>query len=217
MKVVVVASGELAAEDAARLDGADLLIAADGGALSVDAVGRRPDLLVGDLDSVSSEFERRLADAGVGIERHSADKDASDTELAIEAALRAGATEIVVLGARGGERLDHELANVLLLADAALAGVRVRIVDRRASVQALRGGDTLELAARTGSLVSLLPIGGAAVGVTTRGLRWALDDATLELGRSRGLSNEVVSAPASVTLEQGLLLVVEQHAQGESP
>lgn len=216
MKVVVVASGELQAADAAWLDEADLVIAADGGAAAIDAAGHRPDLLVGDLDSVPPVLVARLATSDVRIERHPTDKDASDTELAVAAAVRAGATEVVMLGARGGDRLDHELANLLLLADVTLAGVVVRIVDRGASVQAVRPGNPLGVGAPVGSLVSLLPIGAPAAGVTTRGLRWALTGATLELGSSRGLSNVVVSTPASVSLESGTLLVVEQLAQGEA-
>src|SRR5688572_13072696 len=121
MKAVVVASGELVATDVAWLDAADTVIAADGGAGALDRIGRRPDLLVGDIDSVDPALVEWLASGGMPIERHPADKEASDTELAVTAALDAGASEIVILGAVGGDRLDHELANLLLLADPALA------------------------------------------------------------------------------------------------
>jgi thiamine pyrophosphokinase len=208
MKVGVVASGDLDGGDASLLDGADLIVAADGGAGALDRLGRRAGLLVGDLDSVDAALVERLAASGTRVERHPADKEASDTELALESAFRAGATEIVLLGATGGTRLDHELANLLLLAEPGLAGRNVRIVHGASTVRAVRGGETLELAAAIGDLVSLLPIGGDAVGIGTRGLRWALEGATLRIGRSRGLSNEVIATPASVRLERGTLLVV---------
>jgi len=217
MKVVVVASGDLDPRDATWLDGADLVIAADGGGRSLDLLHRRPDLLVGDLDSADAALVDRLAAAGTRVERHPVDKDASDTELALEAALAAGATEIVLLGATGGDRLDHELANVLLLVDSALAGRDVRLVRGSASARVLRGGELIELAGGRGSGVSLLPIGGDATGVTTSGLRWALDDADLRMGRSRGLSNEVMAAPASVRLEHGTLLVFEAPERSTEP
>ena len=216
MKVVVVASGELAESDAAWLDGADLVIAADGGAASLDRLGRAPDVLVGDLDSVEPRLVARLAAAGTTVERHPVDKEASDTELAIEMAVGAGAEAVVLLGAVGGDRLDHELANLLLLADPALAGHDLRAVRGGTRVRALHAGERLDLEGSSGDLVTLLPVGGDATGVTTEGLRWPLDAATLRLGRSRGLSNEVVDQPASVRLTHGTLLVVETAAGGES-
>ena len=216
MKVVVVASGDLDPRDTMLLDRADLVIAADGGASSLDRLGRRPNLLVGDLDSTDAALVERLAAAGTRVERHPIDKDASDTELAFEVALAAGATEILLLGAVGGERLDHELANVLLLADPALTGHDVRLARGSISLRVLRGGEQLALAGDPGDLVTLLPIGGDVSGVTTHGLRWALEGASLRVGRSRGLSNEVVAAPASVQMEHGTLLVVEESQRGVS-
>nr|MBA3586790.1 thiamine diphosphokinase [Chloroflexota bacterium] len=91
MKVVVVASGEIDASDATWLDDADLVIAADGGAGSLDRLGVRPNLLVGDLDSIDLLLLDRLEAGGTRVERHPIDKEASDTELAVAAAFDAGA------------------------------------------------------------------------------------------------------------------------------
>ena len=215
MKVVVVASGELGESDARWLDDADLVIAADGGAGSLDRLGRAPDVLVGDLDSVDAGLVARLAAAGTTVERHPVDKEASDTELAMEMALGAGAAAVVLLGAVGGDRLDHELANLLLLADPSLAGRDVRAARGMTQVRAVSGGGRLDLDGSSGDLVTLLAVGGDASGVTTVGLRWPLDGATLALGRSRGLSNEVVEAPASVRLTHGTLLVIETASRGD--
>jgi thiamine pyrophosphokinase len=215
--VVVVASGQLEANDAGWLDDADLVIAADGGAGSLDRLERRPDLLIGDLDSIDPALVGRLAASGTPIDRRPADKEASDTELAVDAALAAGATEVVILGAMGGERLDHELANLLLLADPALARHGVRAVRGPTTVRGLHAGVRLELAGVVGDLVTLLPVGGAASGVTTDGLRWPLEAATLAMGRSRGLSNEIVSTPASVRVDAGALLVVETARERRDP
>ncbi len=217
MRVVIVASGELAPADARWLDGADLVVAADGGANALDGVGRRPDLLVGDLDSADPALVERLAADGVRVERHPADKDASDTELAMSAALNAGATEVILLGALGGARIDHELANLLLLADDALAGCTVRAIRDTTTIRVLRGGERLAIEGEPGHMVTLLPLAGDAAGVTTDGLRWALRDATLRMGRTRGLSNVVASTPASVSLERGALLVVETANERSNP
>lgn len=217
MRVVVVASGAIEPADDAWLDSAELVIAADGGASSLARVGRVPDRLVGDLDSTDAELVERLRARGVGIERHPADKDASDTELALEAAIASGATELILLGALGGQRLDHELANLLLLADPAFAKVDLRLVRGTTTVRVLHGDSVLALEGAPGAIVSLLPLAADAIGVTTDGLRWPLADATLRAGRSRGLSNEVVAAPASVRLREGTLLVVESSTEGANP
>ncbi len=213
MLVAVVASGAWSADDVRWLDRADLVIAADGGAATLDRLGRRPDRLIGDLDSADADLVVRLERAGVPVERHPTDKDATDTELAIRAAAVAGATEIVLLGALGGDRLDHELANLLLLADPELAASHLRIVRGSTTVRA-QGAGTLVLEGAAGDLVSLLPVGGDAVGVTTTGLRWGLADAVLGVGGSRGISNEILATPATVALEGGTLLVVETSTEG---
>ena len=146
---------------------------------------------------------------------HPRDKDASDTELALEAARRAGATSIVLLGGLGGERLDHEIANLLLLADAALADLDVRAAHGPTTARPIHGGHgSFVLGGAAGDLVSLLPLGGDAIGVSTEGLHWPLERATLAIGRSRGLSNVVDRVPASVSLESGVLLVIQTSIQG---
>lgn len=217
MRVVIVAAGDLAPGDARRLDDADLLIAADGGAATLDRLGRRPDILVGDLDSAAAPLVERLGGAGTDIQRHASDKDASDTELALDAARAAGATEIVLLGAVGGARLDHQLANLLLLADRGLGQADVRVVHGTTTVRVVGGGGRLDLSGSEGDLVTLLPIGGDAAGVTTRGLRWPLAGDLLAAGRSRGLSNEITAPPASISLERGALLVIETANHEGSP
>lgn len=215
MNAVLVASGDPDPADARWLSDADLVVAVDGGAAWLVSIGRRPDALVGDLDSVEPALALRLEEEGVTVERHPAEKDSSDSELALDYALRRGADRIVMLGAIGGVRLDHELANVLLLA----AGRKdprdldLRLIRGGACMRALQGGSSLVIEAGTGSLVSLLPVGGDAEGVTTRGLRYPLRDEPLRLGSTRGLSNEVAAQPATVQLRHGTLLVIETATQ----
>lgn len=208
------ASGDPVPADAAWLDEADLLVAVDGGAAWLASIGRRPDALVGDLDSVEPDLVERLEGEGVDVERHPVEKDSSDCELALAYAVRRGADRVVVLGAIGGERLDHELANVLLLAAPRLAiEVDLRVVRGGTCLRAVRPGGSLTIEAGRGSLVSLLPLGGDAEGVTTRGLRYALDDEPLQMGSTRGLSNVVAAQPATVRLRNGTVLVIETEAE----
>ena len=206
MKAVVVSHGDVDPADAAHVRGADLIIAADGGSEHLRRWGIAPHVVVGDLDSLASN-----ADASARIERHPREKDQTDTELAVDRAVAAGADEIVLVGALGGARIDHALANALLLARGA-ERARVRIVRGPMCMRLIRGGERLALDGREGELVSLLALGGDARGVSTEGLRYSLRGETLHLGSSRGVSNEIAATPAAVSLVEGALLVIEGGA-----
>jgi thiamine pyrophosphokinase len=216
---VVLADG--VAPDRATLDaawpgwdeGVSLVVAADGGARHAATLGLRVDRWVGDGDSIEPPDLEALEAAGVAVERTPVEKDESDAELALLAALEAGATRIVVLGALGGPRIDHALANVGLLAHPALDGRPALLYDERgARISLLVGPVTRELRGRAGDLVSLVPVGETALGVTTQGLRYPLSAESLIIGRTRGVSNVRIEPEASVTLESGRLLVIETPA-----
>jgi len=218
VKAVIVAGGDPLPADKAQLAGADFLVAADAGATWLVDAGAVPDVLVGDMDSIPDDLFAELQGAGVVIERHAGDKDASDAELAVDHAVARGADQVVVIGALGGERLDHELANLLLLADPTWPAtpLDLSLVRGGTSARAVHGGGRLELRGAVGDLVTLLPLNGDAEGVLTDGLRFTLEGEPLRFGRSRGLSNVVERAPASVSLERGTLLVIESSREGES-
>ena len=199
--------------------GVSLVIAADGGARHALAFGRSIGIWVGDGDSIDPGDLAALARTGVDVRRADPDKDESDTELAIVAAVEAGADEVIVLGALGGVRLDHALANLALLEHPALAHRQLWIYDDRAArISLIRAPDHAGhpvTAVREGAetdTVSLLPAGISAVGVTTEGLRYPLRDEPLVLGRTRGVSNVRTAAVARITLRSGRLLVIETPA-----
>ena len=206
--VVVVAGGERAPALPANLPHDALVIAADSGVDHALALGLRVDVAVGDFDSVSPGGLARVEADGARIERHPADKDKTDLELALDEAVRAGAHDITVLGIGGG-RLDHLLANALLLASPAFAHCQIVAFDRDARVHVVHaGGAATPLPGQPGEILTLLPVGGAAVGVTTAGLRYPLRGESLTPGTSRGVSNVVGALDASVQLEAGTLLAV---------
>lgn len=209
MRAVVVAHGDVLPSDRGVIGPKDYVVAADGGALALEQWKLLPHLVVGDMDSLGDAGVERFARLGVPVAKFPATKDESDLELAVAQAIAAGATEIVLLGALGGERLDHETANLLLLADPSYDGVRLEARRGALRVRAVRGKGSLSLAGPVGGLVTLLPVNGSAEGVTTDGLRYALRGEELGFGRARGLSNEVVSLPAKVSLDKGTLLVFE--------
>jgi thiamine pyrophosphokinase len=214
MRALIVAAGtppERAGLDRAWpgwADGAGLVIAVDGGADMADRLGLRPDLAVGDFDSIAPGGLERLRAAGIPVEVAKEAKDESDTELAIRAALARGADALTIVGGLGG-RPDHLIANVALLALDALGERPVELLDDRNRISLLRGPGRHELHGRVGDLVSLLPLGPGVEGVSTAGLAWPLADEALPVGPARGLSNVRVDPVASVAIRSGLLIVIE--------
>ncbi|HTG40461.1 MAG TPA: thiamine diphosphokinase [Methylomirabilota bacterium] len=197
-------------------DGIDLIVAADGGAAYAASLDLGPiDLWVGDGDSLAPAALEALRRSGVPVELAASDKDESDTELAVLAAIDRGATRLTILGAFGGPRLDHALANVLLLGHRRLIDRTTVLLSSTVRLRLIRapgpdgGPASLSLSGRPGDLVSLLPFAGPAGGVTTSGLQYALRDETLEVGPARGLSNVRLEPTAMVSLKVGSLLVVE--------
>ena len=189
-------------------DGVELVIAADAGAETAERLGSRPDLAVGDFDSIDPAALVRLEAAGVPVEISPTAKDESDAELAVRAALARGADALTIVGGFGG-RPDHLIANIGLLALPELAGMSVELVDGTTRLSLLRGPGRRSLAGRAGDLVSLLPLGLGVEGVTTDGLAWPLTDEPLPAGPARGLSNVRVGPLAEVSVRIGLLLVIE--------
>jgi thiamine pyrophosphokinase len=187
------------------LAGADQVIAADGGGNWLYSQGRIPDLVVGDLDSITSEALAAFQAHGCALQQHRPDKDETDTELALLAARERGATRIVLLGALGG-RIDHTLANVLLLAMPQLRGSEVSIFDGTSFLSLAR--KEAIISGEIGDLVSLIPWGGAVHGIRTEGLRYPLREESLCVGPARGVSNVLARPQARVTLEAGALLVI---------
>ena len=227
MRALIVADGDVptrAALDAAWPSwDADVafVIAADGGWDKATALDLRPELLVGDWDSLPEERFAEVAAQGVRIERSPAAKDESDAELALLAALRRGATEMTILGALGGRRFDHAIANVGLLGLAEEQEARVELLDGTTRVRLLRAPSSgrspvrLQLDGAPGDLVSLLPLGRPAEGVTTEGLLYPLLDETLQPGPARGLSNVRIAVEAGVSLRAGQLLIVETRSNSQ--
>lgn len=202
---------ELDAAWAGWSDGIDRVVAADGGARHAERLGRRLDLWVGDGDSIDAAQLARLDLDGVPIRRSPTDKDETDAELALLAALEADPARITILGALGGARLDHALANVWLLDHPAVASRDIRLLDARTRIRLAAPG-RLALRGRVGDLVSLLPFGGDALGITSSGLRYPLRDEPLRSGASRGLSNVRTIRDAFVEHRSGRILVVETPA-----
>jgi len=183
-----------------------LVVAADSGLHLARRLGVTADLLVGDFDSADPEAVHAAVAAGARVERHPADKDATDLALALDAVLRLGRSPVLIVGGAGWDRLDHLVANFLLIASPRYAPLRLRWWVKGARVAPVH--DRLDLTGEPGDRVTLLAVGGPATGVTTTGLRWPLLGETLVPGSTRGVSNQLTAASAAVSVETGVVMAV---------
>ena len=210
MHVVIFAGGTVqpGTQVSAALSHADLIIAADSGAETALHYGYVPAIVVGDFDSLSIDTTE-LEAKGSKLVRAAVEKDETDTELAIQVALEHGATDIILLGAIGGARFDHTMANMLLLAG--FEAVPIRIVDGPMTCWLLHGPDSTPITGQNGDLLSLFPLTRNAIGIHTRNLYYPLQGETLHFGKARGVSNVLNSEQGEVSLESGMLLVIHTN------
>ncbi len=187
------------------------VIAADSGYDHALALGITVDLLVGDLDSISVDGLHHARTHGVQVEVHPANKDATDTELAITSATSRGFVEITgIFG--GGDRLDHALAVLFAFAAPNLAGHRVTLWWGDTRIVVLHDGDDASPYVAPGEPFTLLPLHGAAGDVDIAGAVYPLDHAILDAGSSLGVSNLAGPAPARVRLGHGTIAHVTPRA-----
>ncbi|HEY4388400.1 MAG TPA: thiamine diphosphokinase [Ktedonobacteraceae bacterium] len=187
------------------LETAELIIAADSGASTARQYGYQPALIVGDMDSLQEPLQSFL-DEGSRFIGANVEKDETDTELAIQNALEMGASRITLLGALGGERIEHEIANIFLLAD--FLSVPICIVDGPSRCWLVQGPGRSTIVGQKGDYLSLFPVTTDARGIYTQGLYYPLQGGTLRFGKARGVSNVLTEPQAEISLEQGMLLVV---------
>ncbi|MGD9703496.1 MAG: thiamine diphosphokinase [Acidimicrobiia bacterium] len=207
--VVVIGGAPPARDVVARLPADRYVIAADSGLDHALALGLHVDALVGDLDSVSAAGRHHAERSGMVIHHHPPDKDATDTELAIELATSTGCDPVIAITG-GGERLDHALGALLAFASPRHAEARVELLWGEQHVHVLHGPGRLDLAgdAPDGTIVSLVPVHGDAEDVTTTGLRYPLSHETLPAGTSRGISNIRMGGTATISIGRGTILVI---------
>ncbi|MEX1030160.1 MAG: thiamine diphosphokinase [Paenibacillaceae bacterium] len=209
-RVLIVSGGRLGSWVLDTIKPDDILIGADRGAWFLIQQGYRPDLSVGDFDSVT-EQEKTIIQMNSS-EFLSCDailKDESDTELAFLHAMNMKPAEIVLFGALG-TRFDHSLANVHLLRKAIALGIACCIVDEFNIIHAT--DRSLEVAAVEGfTHISLLPLTLEVSGVTLTGFQYPLHEATLIMGQSLAISNVLSATIGHVQVSTGLLLVIQSR------
>lgn len=188
-----------------RAADARTIIAADRGAEYCLKAGVIPDIAVGDMDSITAESLEKLRSHGVKILRYSTHKDQTDTFLALDEAIRCGASRVEMLAALG-DRLDHTLANIHLLYHALSRGIHAVILSETRRIFLVDSVCTIE--GSEGATLSVLPLTMSVRGIYLSGFQYELTDATMEIGNPYGVSNAITSDRAEIRVGDGILIIV---------
>ncbi len=194
----------------------DKIVVADGGLKYLDALEIRPDIILGDFDSVSPDLLHQYEKQGFKIERLNPMKDVTDTEAAFEEALNSEPDVIDILGAVGS-RFDHSYANMFLLKKGYELGVKVYIITKLNKIHIIKGTTQFNKKEMYGKYISLIQFDGSAKGIYLEGFVYPLNDFDFDTSKTYrlGVSNEVIEETSVVRVREGYLLVVESKEDKE--
>jgi len=183
----------------------DFIIAADSGAKEALILGIIPQIVIGDYDSLDNQTLISIKKSNTRLIKFSPFKNETDTELAIQEAIKRGAKDITVIGGIEGDRIDHILANISLLNNTKIS---LRFISGNQTIWQLTGPANVSINGNPGDLLSLIPMHKDATGITTNGLAYALKNEALFFGKTKGTSNEFTSTNAEVKFQKGTLLII---------
>ncbi len=206
MKGLIVSSGTIT--DYNRLKSevkkADFVICADGGMNHLVKIDNKPNLVIGDLDSISESSLNYIKNNNIPVEKYSSIKDATDTDLAMEYLIEHGYKEIVFTGVTG-TRQDHTMANIFLLNTLHDKGIKGKIVDDNNIIYLI--DDHLELQYLEDSYVSIIPITQEGIVISLKGFFYNLDNEFIKFGSTHGISNKIIEDFGIIKMHRGKALV----------
>lgn len=207
MKAVIISGGKPPSQKLLNeeLKAADLIIAADSGADCLYDYKINPDIIVGDFDSINKRIFTKYVDSKNKIERYPVEKDSTDTELAINRAIDAGASEIILLGCTGN-RIDHLLGNIGMLKQCLEKGVLAQIIDENNIVFLIN--HTIKIKGKPGDIFSIQSYGLSVENVSLIGSKYKLKNYTLNAYDPLTISNEFQDEDLIISFEKGLILVL---------
>jgi thiamine pyrophosphokinase len=208
-QAIILANGQMEAPTdlSSEIKDSALVIAADGGVHHCLSLGLQPDVLIGDLDSVSPDELLAYRNTGVEILQFPTHKDETDLELALIYAKDQGVKRVTLLGGLGA-RWDMTLANILLICHPAYANMNIHFLDGTQELFLLKAGENTTIDASPGDILSLIPLSEDVSGVTSSGLEYPLKQETLQFGTPRGVSNVFLEHQVQISIKQGLLICI---------
>ncbi len=206
--ILIVANGEITNYDffSSFVNSADIIIAADGGIKHLEVLNICPDLIMGDFDSIDSIDKYKQIFTESKVEQFPVDKDFTDSELAITKAIDMGASKITMIAVTG-KRLDHTLANIMLLRKLALCGIDAMIVDENNKIR--YADSSIKIDVEIGSNLSIIPISDKVTGLTLKGLKYTLENGIINKSDTIGISNVCVDKSVQILFDLGEILIFE--------
>lgn len=185
------------------------IIAVDKGLENLYKLNIIPNHIVGDLDSVDMDiFNYYINNPNIQIHKYIPEKDFTDTDIALNLAISLHSTNITIIGAIG-TRIDHTLANIHILTTSLNANIPCQIIDRNNKIYLIDKPLTLQKSKTYGKYISLIPLTSSVDELTLKGFKYPLENYSLVVGKSLGVSNEITQDTASIELKQGILVVIE--------
>lgn len=187
----------------------DYIIAVDSGLEKLDSINLLPNYIIGDFDSIKTNILKNYEDKDIEIIRLNPEKDFSDTHMALKLAIELKSNEVYILGALG-KRIDHAIANIHILKEALDNNIKCKIVDNKNEIQVLtKGVNNIEKS--NYKYISLFPLTTQVKGITLEGFKYPLNNVTLNIGHSIGVSNEIINEDAKIYINDGILLVIKSN------
>jgi len=212
MKIAIFANGEsnLDTNDIGIIFPVEKIICANGGtklALRFDII---PDIIIGDLDSLTEDISKKLGDKKIEWKVYPKEKDETDLELAVREAIKFKPKEIYFIGLLGG-RIDHLLSNLFFLEKVKDMGIEPYVIDKNLTIYLMKGEEERIFWGNKGDTLSLIPLSDMVDGIFLEGLKYPLQNEPLYRNLTRGISNEFLVPQAKIKISKGTLFVIHLH------
>lgn len=210
MKTLIISGGDIEEEflkSFIKNQKIDKVIVADRGLEMLNKIGLTPNYIIGDFDSVNESILNEYKDKNIEIFKLNPEKDYTDTHMALKLAVELKSNQIYILGALG-KRMDHAIANIHILKEAVDNNINCKIIDKNNEIELITSG-TNEVKNSEYKYISLIPLTSNVTGITLKGFKYSLNDATLEIGHSIGVSNEIILDEAEISIKTGILIMIK--------
>lgn len=210
MKILIITGGKINknfAKKYLKSNKYDIIIAVDKGLETIDYLKLQPQYVLGDFDSVNTKILEKYKKQNIKIIKLNPEKDLTDTHSAIDLALKLKSTEITILGAIG-TRLDHTMANIHILKQALDKNIKAKIVNEKNEIE-LINKEIIIKKDDNYKYVSIIPLTTNVTGITIEGMKYIINDYTLSIGDSLGVSNEQIDKEAKISIKTGILVVIK--------